>query len=93
MRFVTEDDVETLRSRLETHGDEIPPIVLFEGMQGVCAWCRTWTRETGHLWQEYYLLEGQASEADDSWDWHDKAIRLTSLPVKTVIRLIKANNT
>lgn len=92
MRFVKADDVETLRSRLETHDDGITPEILYKGMQGVCAWCRTWTRETGHLWREYYLLSGQASEEDDSWDWHDEAVRLTSMPVKTVIRLIKANN-
>lgn len=84
MRFVTADDVETLRSRLETHGDGITPEVLYKGMQGVCAWCRTWTRETGHLWRECYLLKGEASEMDDSWDWHDEAVRLINLPVETV---------
>lgn len=84
LRFVTAADLEILKSRLASKEAGITSGDLLEGFDGVCAWLRTWTRETGHSWQEYYLLKGQASDMDDSWDWHDEAVRLTSLPVEAI---------
>ena len=84
LRFLTADDMEILKSRLASKGAGITSGDLLEGFYGVCAWLRTWTRETGHSWQEFFLLKGQASDMDDSWDWHDEAVRLTSLPLEAI---------
>jgi hypothetical protein len=89
LRFLTEEDVALLKSRLESEGEEIAPEVLFKDLENTYAWERTWTRETGHLWRECYLLPGGASKMDDSWDWDDTPIRLSGLPVKHVARLLR----
>lgn len=89
LRFLTEEDVALLKSRLESEGQDIAPEVLFKGLGNTYAWERTWTRETGHLWRECYLLRGGASEMDDTWDWQDTPVRLSSLSVKHVARLLR----
>lgn len=89
LRFLTEVDVALLKSRLESEGQDIVPEVLFKGLENTFAWERTWTRETGHLWRERYLLRGGASKVDDSWDWHDDPIRLSCLSVQFVAQILK----
>ena len=88
LRFLTEEDVELLKSRLDSEGQVIASEVLFKNLENTYAWERTWTRETGHLWKEYYLLTGQASEADDSWDWRDTPVSLTDLSVNCIAHIL-----
>lgn len=88
LRFLTKDDVALLKSRLESEGEDIAPKVLFKNLENTYARERTWTRETGHLWRECYLLSGGASKMDDTWDWHDTPVRLSGLSVKHVAQLL-----
>ena len=89
LRFLTEEDVRLLRSRLETQGEGIGREALFKGLENTYAWRRTWSRDTGHSWDELYLLSGGASKTeDDSWDWNDTPVRLADLSVETVAHLL-----
>ena len=70
-RFLTKEDVALLRNRLKGGDQGITREELLDGLENTFVWCRTWTRDTGHLWQELYLLKGDAPKSDDIWDWRD----------------------
>ena len=89
IRFLMEDDVNLLRHRLKEKGVDITPDALFEGLENTYAWRRTWSRDTGHSWDELYLLKGGASKTDDdSWDWNDTPVRLADLSVKSIVYML-----
>ena len=87
-RFVTKDDIDAKLSFLASLGD-IPPIreEVLAGIEDCFMWEKTWTRETGHLWNKYSLL--QRTPSQDEYDyadtWNFTPVRLRNFATESIL--------
>jgi len=86
--FVTKDDIDAKLSFLASLGD-IPPIreEVLAGIEDCFMWEKTWTRETGHLWNKYSLL--QRTPSQDEYDyadtWNFTPVRLRNFATESIL--------
>ena len=56
-------------------------------------WEETWTRETGHLWNKYFLLRRTPTQEEydyaDTWDF--KPVRLRKFPTETIVNMLNSS--
>lgn len=92
IRYLTEDDVRLMKSRVEENGEGITRAGLLEGLENCCVRKEVWTRETGHMWEKYTLLERIPSQDErdfaDTWDVYP--VRLTNFATETIIKMLKS---
>ena len=91
LRFLRKEDVQKMLSVIKAKGEDVSAEELFEGLEECCLREEVWTRETGHLWKNYTLLERTPSqeERDFADTWKINPVKLTSFPVKTIIKMLK----
>lgn len=90
-RFVTRRDIEAKLSFFASLGD-ISPIreEVLAGIEDCFMWKETWTRETGHLWNNYSLLRRTPSqdEYDFADTWNFTPLRLRNFSTEGIIQMI-----
>lgn len=58
--------------------------------RGSFVWKEVWTRETGHMWDNYTLLKRVPSEEElDYADCSQYAVWLSDLSTETIVKLLK----
>ena len=92
MRYLNEDDIRLMKSRVEHKGDDISSEELFCGLEDCNIWEEEWTRETGHMWTYHTLMKRTPSqdEYDYADTWKFSPVRLTSFSAKAIIEKLKA---
>lgn len=91
MRYLSEDDIRLMKSRVKERGENISAEELFGGLEDCDIWEEEWTRETGHMWNYYTLLKRTPSqdEYDYADTWHFSPVRLTSFTAEAIIKMLK----
>ena len=92
IRFLNEEDVCLMKSRVEEKGEDISREELLSGLEDCCIRQEVWTRYTGHLWEKYTLLEREPSKDEydyaDTWDFYP--IRLTKFSTETIVKMLNS---
>lgn len=93
LRYLNEDDVRLMKSRVKEKGNVISSEELFRGLENCFIWKEEWTRETGHLWNKYTLLKREPSkdEYDYADTWSFSPERLTSFSKEFIIKMLNEN--
>lgn len=92
-RYMTKKDIDEKLSYLDNIEGEIAPIreELLAGIYNCYIWKEVWTRETGHLWENYTLLKRTPNKEEydyaDTWDFY--LIPLKNLSTKAIVRMLK----
>ena len=88
MRYLNEDDIRLMKSRVEEKGKDISSEELFRGLEDCYIWKEEWTRETGHMWTYYTLLKRTLGQDEydfaDTWDF--SPVRLTNFSAKAIVK-------
>ena len=90
---MTKKDIDEKLSYLDNIEGEIAPIreELLAGIYNCYIWKEVWTRETGHLWENYTLLKRTPNKEEydyaDTWDFY--LIPLKNLSTKAIVRMLK----
>lgn len=90
MRYLNEEDIRLMKSRVREKGENISREELICGLENCCIRHEIWTRETGHQWEEYSLLKRTHSqdEYDYADTWDIKPIRLKDFTTKAIIKML-----
>ena len=71
----------------------IPPIreEVLAGINNCYIWKEVWTRETGHMWENYTLLKRTPDKEEydyaDTWDFY--LIQLKNLSTEAIVKMLK----
>lgn len=88
---LTEDDILRMISYLKEVGDATPSRKeLLRRARGSFVWKEVWTRETGHMWENYTLKKRVPSKEElDYADCSQYAVWLKDLSTETIVKLLK----
>jgi len=94
IRYLNLEDVILMKSRVGEKGESISREELLCGLENCCIRQKVWTRETGHMWEEYSLLERKPSkdEYDYADTWNSYPLRLSKFPTETIIKMLEGYN-
>ena len=94
IRYLNLEDVILMKSRVGEKGERISREELLCGLENCCIRQKVWTRETGHMWEEYSLLERKPSkdEYDYADTWNSYPLRLSKFPTETIIKMLEEYN-
>lgn len=90
-RFLTQKDIDEKKALLESLGDTSPSREeLFAGIEDCFIWKEVWSRETGHMWEQYSLLRRIPSKEEyDYADCNFYPIRLKTFSTDLIIKMLK----
>ena len=91
-KFLTQDDIDKKLLLLDSLGDsELSREELLAGIEDRYIWKEVWTRETGHMWENYTLLKRTPSkeEYDFADTWNLYPIRLSKFSTETIIKKLR----
>lgn len=90
-KSLTEEDIQRMLSYLRSLRDDAPSRKELLGRaRGSFVWKEVWTRETGHMWENYTLLKRTPSEEElDYADCSQYAVWLSDLSTETIVKLLK----
>ena len=91
IRYLTEEDVRLMKSRVEAAGEDISREELIRGLEDCYIWEEEWTRETGHMWNYHTLLKRTPSqdEYDYADTWNFSPVKLANFSKEVIIRMLK----
>ena len=90
-KSLTEEDIQRMLSYLRSLGNDAPSRKELLGRaRGSFVWKEVWTRETGHMWENYTLLKRTPSEEElDYADCSQYTVWLSDLSTETIVKLLK----
>ncbi|MBP5360479.1 MAG: hypothetical protein J6129_03235 [Bacteroidaceae bacterium] len=89
-RSLSVKDINEMISYLKNLGDETPSREKLLWGHGSFVWKEVWTRETGHMWENYTLLKRTPSKEElDYADCSQYAVWLSDLSTETIVNLLK----
>lgn len=89
---MSQKDIDEKLLFLDSMGS-IPPIreEVLAGINNCYIWKEVWTRETGHMWENYTLLKRTPDKEEydyaDTWDF--SLVRINELSTEAIIRMLK----
>lgn len=94
IRYLNVDDIKRMQTFVKRKGKEICREELLRGLEDCCIHKEVWTRETGHLWEKYTLLERKPSKDEyeyaDTWD--NYPVWLDEFSTESIIEMLKEYN-
>ena len=91
IRYLDEEDVRRMQAIIKEIGDSVSREELLSGLENCYIRKEVWTRETGHLWEVYSLLDRKHSkeEYDFADTWDVRPVRLTLFSTEKIIKMLK----
>ena len=91
IRYLNVDDILRMQKLVKWKGKDISRDELLKGLEDCCIHKEVWTRETGHLWEKYTLLERKPSKDEyeyaDTWD--NYPVWLDKFSTESIIKILK----
>lgn len=89
LRYLNWQDIALMKSRVDEMGEHISREELLSGLESCCIRHEVWTRETGHMWETYSLLERNPNDYDYADTWDTYPIKLSILSTENIIKELK----
>ena len=89
LRYLNWQDIALMKARVEEKGEHISREELLSGLENCFIRHEVWTRETGHMWETYSLLERNPDDYDYADTWDTYPIKLSTLSTENIIKELK----